>query len=286
MLVSALGFGAALKHFSLIRLIQVIQGAALLTMVLNCIALWKQEPRDPNRTRVSRPQPGFVESWRRLRGEGRWTRRLAAIGLGSAAFSMQDILLEPYGGQILGLSVAATTTLTALFAGGGIAGFAIAARGLGRRVDPHRIAGFGALVGATGFAAVIFAAPLDSPVAFGLGTVVIGLGSGLFTVGTLTACMDLARSGQAGLALGAWGAVQASCAGGAVAAGGVLRDIVSDLALHGEFGATLTGAATGYGAVYLFEIVLLFATIAVIGPLVSVARPRPTPSLGLAGSPS
>jgi BCD family chlorophyll transporter-like MFS transporter len=286
MLVSAVGFGALLQHFSQLRLIQVIQGAALATMVLNCIALWKQEPRDPGRTRVSRPQPGFLESWRRLRGEGRWTRRLAAIGLGSAAFSMQDILLEPYGGQILGLSVAATTTLTALFAGGGIAGFAMAARGLGRGFDPHRLAGFGALAGATGFAAVIFAAPLDSPIIFGLGTVAIGLGSGLFTVGTLTACMDLARSGQAGLALGAWGAVQASCAGAAVAMGGVLRDVVSDLALRGAFGPTLTGAATGYGAVYLFEIILLFATIAVIGPLVSIVRPQPATSLGLAGSPS
>ncbi|SDB70967.1 BCD family MFS transporter [Belnapia rosea] len=286
MVVSAVGFGALLQHFSQIRLIQVIQGAALATMLLNGIALWKQESRNPNGTRHGRPQPGFLESWRRLRGEGRWARRLTAIGLGSAAFSMQDILLEPYGGQILGLSVAATTTLTALFAGGGIAGFGMAARGLGHGMDAHRLAGFGALAGALGFAGVIFAAPLDSPVAFGIGTVVIGLGSGLFTVGTLTACMELARTGQAGLALGAWGAVQASCAGGAIAAGGLLRDIVSDLAMRGAFGGALTGAATGYGAVYLLEIVLLFVTIAVIGPLVRVGAPRPASPLGLAGSPS
>jgi BCD family chlorophyll transporter-like MFS transporter len=56
--------------------------------------------------------------------------------------------------------------------------------------------------------------------------------------------------------------------------------------MRGDLGATLTVAATGYGAVYMLEIVLLFATIAVIGPLVSVARPRPSTSLGLAGSPS
>ena len=41
-------------------------------------------------------------------------RRLVAIGLGTMAFSMQDVLLEPYGGQVLGLAVGATTKLTAL----------------------------------------------------------------------------------------------------------------------------------------------------------------------------
>jgi BCD family chlorophyll transporter-like MFS transporter len=289
MVAGAIGFGALLRDFSQLRLIQVIQGTAVVTLVLNCIALWKQEARDPHRTRHGRPQPGFLDAWRALRGEGRWTRRLVAIGLGSAAFSMQDVLLEPYGGQILGLSVAATTTLTALFAGGGIAGFAVAARSLGRGLDAHRLAACGALAGAAGFAAVIFAAPLGSPVLFGIGTLAIGFGSGLFTVGTLTACMDLARSGQTGLALGAWGAVQASCAGGAIAAGGVLRDLVSGLAMQGSLGPTLAGPATGYNAVYLFEIILLFATIAAIGPLVSptsVAGRRQASRLGLAGSPS
>ncbi len=42
--------------------------------------------------------------------------------------------------------------------------------------------------------------------------------------------MNLETDGQNGLALGAWGAVQASCAGLAIAVGGALRDGVSDLA--------------------------------------------------------
>ena len=42
-------FGLLLSDFSQIRLIQVVQGAALATMVLNLLALWKQEARDPAR---------------------------------------------------------------------------------------------------------------------------------------------------------------------------------------------------------------------------------------------
>jgi len=50
MFVSAIVFSYLLADFSSIRLIQVVQGAAAVTMVLNVIALWKQEPRKPSET--------------------------------------------------------------------------------------------------------------------------------------------------------------------------------------------------------------------------------------------
>jgi BCD family chlorophyll transporter-like MFS transporter len=42
---SALIFGQLLEDFTPAKLIQVIQGAAVATMALNILALWKQEPR-------------------------------------------------------------------------------------------------------------------------------------------------------------------------------------------------------------------------------------------------
>ena len=48
---------------------------------------------------------------------------------------MQDILLEPYGGQVLHLPVATTTTLTALLAVGGLVGLYCAAKLLERGLD-------------------------------------------------------------------------------------------------------------------------------------------------------
>ena len=74
---------------------------------------------------------------------------------------------------------------------------------------------------------MIFAAPLDSILLFAIGTALIGFGAGLFGHCTLTAAMGTARTGQIGLALGVWGAVQASAAGSAVAAGGLIRDGIS-----------------------------------------------------------
>lgn len=287
MAAASLAFGVLLADFGQVKLIQVIQGAAVATMLLNIVALWKQEARNPAATARGGERPDFVRSWRAFRESGKSGRVFVAVGLGTAAFTMQDILLEPYGGEILKLTVGETTLLTAMFAVGTLAGFALAARRLGEGADPYRLAALGVLAGLIAFTCVIFSAPLTSPALFRIGTVLIGFGGGLFSVGTLTAAMALANNGHSGLALGAWGAVQASAAGGAIALGGALRDTVSNLATQGALGAALTGPATGYGFVYHIEIALLFATLAAIGPLVrSASEPRqPSTRFGLAEFP-
>jgi BCD family chlorophyll transporter-like MFS transporter len=288
MVGSALVFGLLLRDFAQIKLIQVIQGAAALTMVLNIVALWKQEVRDPHATRRDRPMPTFREAWAAFAADGRSGRLLVAVGLGSAGFAMQDILLEPYGGEILSLSVGATTMLTAILAGGTLAGFAQAARSLARGHDPHRLAAYGALVGIVAFSVVIFAAPLQSPLLFRIGTALIGFGGGLFAVGTLIAAMGLATSGHSGMALGAWGAVQATATGLAIAAGGAIRDLVTTLAERGALGPAITDPSAGYSAVYHIEIALLFAALVAIGPLArhsGAGRPQGPAKFGLADFP-
>ena len=274
MVASALVFGAVLANFSEIRLIQVVQGSAVVTIVLNSIALWKQEARQPALTAPALPRPSFAETWRSFTCNVQAKRRLVALGLGTVAFSMQDILLEPYGGHVLGLPVAVTTVMTALLAIGGLIGFGIAARLLGQGADPYRLAGTGTLVGLAAFSALISAAPFEAPGLFAIGVFGIGLGAGLFAHCTLTAAMASAPRAQIGMVLGIWGAVQASAAGCAIASGGLIRDGVGVLAENGSLGPVLVSPATGYVAVYAIEIVLLFATLIAVGPLVRAARPN------------
>jgi BCD family chlorophyll transporter-like MFS transporter len=276
MVLSSLIFGALLAHFSELRLIQVVQGAAATSAVVNLLALWKQEPRDPRRTDAAVPNIRFAEAWAEFAQDGQAVRRLVALGFGTIAFSMQDVLLEPYGGQVMHLTVSQTTILTALLACGGLCGFGLAARMLGRGADPYRLAGIGAVIGLPAFSAVLFAAPLDAVPLFCIGVALIGFGAGLFAHCTLTAAMGTAKRGQIGLALGIWGAVQASAAGIAIAAGGLIRDGVSMLAHDGSLGVALNSAATGYGTVYVIEILLMFATLIAVGPLVRPSLPQPT----------
>jgi MFS transporter, BCD family, chlorophyll transporter len=270
MVVSAAVFGSLLQDFSQIQLIQIIQAVAILTMLLNGVALWKQEPRNPALTAKEKPRMAFKEAFSHFLKSGRSLRLLIALALGTAGFAMQDILLEPFGGEVFALSVGQTTWLTALLAFGSLLGFAVSAQLLTRGGDPARVASTGIVLGIFAFAAVVFAPAINAVNLFRAATVMIGFGGGLFAVGMLTAAMELATTTTSGLALGAWGAVQATSAGLALALSGLLRDGIGSMAMRGDFGATLQQNATGYSFVYHTEILLLFITLLALGPLVRV----------------
>ena len=276
MTASAIILSALLQEFSAKRLIQVVQGAAVLTIFLNFAALWKQESRNPKLTAHDRKYPSFFEMWNSFSEGQRTIRLLLAVGLGAAGFSMQEILLEPYGAQVLGLSVSATTMLTAIFASGTLVGLALASRLLSRSMDPMRVAGYGVLLGIFAFGAIVYSAPIGSALLFRFGTALIGAGGGLFVVGTMTTAMAMTRDGNSGIAVGAWSAVYATSTGLALGAGGYLKDGVSILAGSGILGAALDQVSVGYIFVYHIEILLLFFALVAIGPLVRTGNSNRT----------
>lgn len=263
--------GWLLRDFSGIRLIQVVQATAGATLILNLIALWKQEIVFPTTAEErAAPRPSFRAAWDDFAAGGQAGRLLVVVFLGTLGFNMQDVLLEPYGGEILGLSVSATTFLTAMWAAGALIGFAMAARWLKDDINPFRMCGRGLLIGLAAFSAVIFAAPMGSNELFFVGAGLIGLGGGLFSVATLTAAMTMPADGLAGrgLALGAWGAAQATAVGVGVALGGTIRDVVNAAVSTGAWGEALNDPSTGYSVVYHLEIALIFITLIALGPLV------------------
>ena len=267
---SALIIGYLLVDFSQFRLIQVVQGAAVLTLILNLVAMWKQEHISPSsKAEIASSRPKFLEAWKDFMKRGCAGQLLAVVLLGTVAFSMQDILLEPYGGEVLGLSVAATTSLTALWVLGAVVGLAFAARCLSKSFKPSKLAMISLLVGIGGFLAVIFSYPMNAALLYFSGAVLIGFGSGLFAVSTLTIAMALPvnKGVGRGLALGSWGAAQATAVGLGVALGAFIKDTIGNLALAGYLGGGLNNIATGYTFVYHVEILLIFVTLVALGPL-------------------
>jgi len=292
--ISSLLIGWLLSDFSNLWLIRVVQGAALVGICLNVIALWKQEKMNPmSAAERQSPRPKFREAWRDFAAGGSAGRLLVVVFLGTMAFNMQDVLLEPYGGEVLGLSVSATTLLTAMWVVGALAGLFFAARKLREFGNPMALAAWGLIAGLIAFPTVIFAGPMASTSLFFAGTFLIGFGSGLFAVATMTSAMTLPVDGTAGrgLALGAWGAAQATAAGLSIALGGTLRDWVNTQALQGNLGQALATPSTGYSFVYHSEIILLFVTLAVLGPMVkrtgkSVRESSQSSKIGLADFPT
>jgi len=264
-IVAALAFGAFLADFTPGRLIQVIQACAVITLLLNLIATWKQEALNSGGLMADQAATPatFRQSWDMFIVQGQARRRLLVIGVGTLAFTMSDVLLEPYGGQTLGLGVGTTTRLTAILAGGSLVGFTMASQILSRGSDPVRMSGVGALMGLPAFAMIIAAAPMQSASVFSIGVLLIGCGAGLFGHGTLTATMRHAPKGQIGMALGAWGAVQATAAGIGAAMGGIIRDVGRSIILSDAW----PPVTNGYILVYLLEMILLAAALIMMVPL-------------------
>ena len=289
MVVASLTYGAALRHFNKVVLIQVIQGAAELTLLLNIFAVWKQEVRGSAPTRSSAvSRPPFLVAWRKFVAQSpQLIRLLVAVGVGTFAFTLQDVLLEPFGGQVLKLGVAATTSLTGIMAIGAIVSFALAQKRASQGADPIRLCALGAVVGVVGFALIILSSPMLSPPLLMVGALFIGFGNGLFSVGTLLRVMSLPHQGEHGLALGVWGAVQATSAGIAMAVAGAIRDQVGAVmvGVRAPFADPMPGL--GYIAAYLLAVVGLFVLLVVLGPLAARRRADVPPvAFGIAEFPA
>ncbi len=263
MIVSAVVYGWALQNYNPLRLVQVVQGTAVVTVVLNAVALWKQEGRRRDRAQKDPTAPSFAQAWADFAQMDGALRLLVVIGLGTAGFGMADLVMEPYGGQVLGMSVSQTTKLTAIFAAGGLFGFGLAWRVIGRGAEPLRIAALGAALGIPAFAGIIASSGMGSTGLFVLAILLAGFAGGLFSHGTLTGTMRRAPRSQIGLALGAWGAVQATSAGVAVMVGGIIRDSMSGAGL-----AALQHPAAPYTPVFGLEMALLALALVAVVPLV------------------
>jgi BCD family chlorophyll transporter-like MFS transporter len=168
------------------------------------------------------------------------------------AFATHDVLLEPYGGQVLGMSVSSTMQLTALWGLGQIAGVALAALALWRKQAPALLIGFGCGLGLMGFAFISYASDGMMLNPFRLGVALISMGRGLFLVGSVVLVMSLTDVSHAGLFLGVWGIVQGLAQGIGVIGGGIVRDVAQ----------MQTGSVVlGYTVVYAASFVLLLSVI-------------------------
>ena len=286
--LSALVYGVVLAEYSEIRLIRVIQGSALLSVCINGYSCWKQEPRRRGIVPYQKGErrPLFRDAWATFVAGGKVVRLLVAVGLGFFAFNLQDVLLEPYGGQVLHLTVSQTTALTGIMALGAVLSFVVSARLLESGFDPIRVAAIGGVSGMFALCFVLVSSGFNASWMFRVGAFGIGFGEAMFGVGTLSYAMALKDEAQHGMALGAWGAVFASGEGLGLAISGAMKDGIARLASGGVAGA---GDLTGYNSVYVLEVLALMATLAALGPLARASassRERPTERFGLVDLPS
>ena len=164
-----------------------------------------------------------------------------------AAILGQDILLEPFGAEAFGMTVAQTTRITPIW-GTFVLITIIVAGLLEGRMTKRTIAQFGNIGALLGFVVILASGFMANRHIFYTGVTLLGLGTGLSTVANLSIMFDLTMPGMVGLYIGAYGFSNAlSRLTGSILAGGV-RDIV----------AHSTGqAVTGYLVVFGIEALML-----------------------------
>jgi BCD family chlorophyll transporter-like MFS transporter len=254
---SAIIVSALLQEYSHAQLIGVMQGSAIIFVLLTFLSLWQQERLRPDGSIIStqevvRVRLSLWASIRLLGGQKTLQGLFLVIFIATMAFATHDVLLEPYGGQVLGMSVAATMQLTALWGVAMIVGIALAALFLWRRRSPVILIAIGCTVGLIGFGVISYASDAALVEPFRVGVGLISMGRGLFLVGSVILVMSLTDVSHAGLFLGIWGIVQAMGQGIGVIGGGLVRDIAQ----------YRTGSVVlGYTSVYAISLGLLLSVL-------------------------
>ncbi len=182
--------------------------------------------------------------------------RRYALFLGVSAFFafMQDAVLEPFGGDVFGLSVGETTRFNAYW-GAGVLLSMMVTYGLTRRRRPDQqvsVTAWGLLLLALPTLLLGVAAWRESLALVVPTLIFFGVGFGIFTVGGVSLLMAVNSAERAASYLALWSVIQLVNRGLGIAAGGLIRDLVNSLS--GQI-------ALAYAAVFVVEAIGLLGCI-------------------------
>ncbi len=175
-----------------------------------------------------------------------WDNRQTRFFLGYLVLSMifafsQDLILEPFAADVFGMELRITNRF-AMYWGSmsilGTIGFLLLSRRY-KRLTNTVMSNIGVGLLAVTFAVFALSSfaqirPLVTP-----GLILLGLGLGIWNVGTLGLMMDMSPFGKAGTFLGFWTLVVTLARGAGVSGGGIVRDVALQLTgdLHLAYGA-------------------------------------------------
>ncbi|MCX2864559.1 BCD family MFS transporter [Paucibacter sp. PLA-PC-4] len=264
--------GSLLDPYTPTRLLWVAGGVALAAVGVTTLALLGLEgPGQAPSPVTGAPAPmAFKAALAAAWAEPRARRFTIFVFVSMLAFSMQDLVLEPFAGLVFSLSPGATTRLSGLQHGGALLGMLLAAAAGSRWAGRQ----WGTLRGWTVWGCVASALALGGLVCAGLvgptwplraNVFVLGLSTGAFSIAAIASMMGLAGAagdGHEGVRMGLWGAAQAI----AFALGGLLGSAASDLMRW-----LLTDVGLAYSLVFFVD-AALFVWAARLASRVEPAR--------------
>ena len=168
---------------------------------------------------------------------------------------MQEAVLEPYGGEVFGMSIGETTQLNAFWGIGILLGYSITGFAIIPSLGKKKTTKIGCILVAICFGLIILSGFTQQPTILQLAMVLFGVAAGTATVGGISLMLDLTAAKTAGTFIGAWGLAQAMSRGIATFLGGIILDIGKNL---------FTSLLLAYSLVFAIQAIATIAAIVIL----------------------
>ncbi len=168
---------------------------------------------------------------------------------------MQEAVLEPYGGEVFGMSIADTTKLNSFWGIGILLGYSTTGFFIVPRLGKKRSTKIGCGLIAVCFVLIILSGFTQQEIILQISMVLFGTAAGVATIGGISLMLDLTAAANAGTFIGAWGLAQAMSRAIATVAGGVVLDIGKVL---------FTSPVWGYGLVFATQALGMIVAIVIL----------------------
>lgn len=246
-----------------------------IVMVTTLLGVWGIEKRmsdeeiasSTRSARLSAPEGNpLVVAWRALQRNAETRAFFLFVFIAIFSIFLQDNILEVFGAEVFGMTIAETTRFQPTWGGGVLLGMIV--MGIASsvtRISKHTLVVIGCIGAALGMIA------LAASAGFGVREIVtpslfaMGFFTGIFNIGALALMMDMTVPGATGLFMGLWGTSQVMAQGLASLGSGVLHTALI------ESGLLAPGIA--YASIFTLEAIgMLVAASLVLG--VSTVRFR------------
>jgi BCD family chlorophyll transporter-like MFS transporter len=256
--IVASGFiGKYLENFSMERLVSLFWVGAGVSIFFTWLAVLGTEKRFAQEHEIVKNEKRALhlsDALKRLAANKTVYAFFIFMFVTVVAIQGQDVILEPFGAELFGMSVSQTTELTRIWGTGTMLGIVTLGLFFVNRIGKKRTTYLGCFVSALGFLAISLS-PMFDLLTFKGGVFLLGVGNGALTVGTLTIMMDMTTRENAGLFMGLWGMGQALANFVANTAGGAIRDIALWITQNHY---------AGYATAFAIEIIGLVAAIMIL----------------------
>ena len=260
LIMGAGAVGAALRPYSPEKLTATVIVIGILAVIFSIIAALRQEPRtaEVDLAIAEAQTTSFKDVVKKIVLRDPQVRLFFIVVLITLlGTQMQDVILEPYGAKVFGMTVSQTTQLTAFWGLGTLVAMLLSGLVLLKRFGHVRVFRGGLALVVVTFPGIITAGAMGSSGLLQLMVVLLGFGTGISAASLLVQMIEFTTAARAGLLVGVWGVAHQL--------GRALASLVGGAVVDGMLSLTNQNALVAYGSAFILETILLVTAMVLIG---------------------